>query len=366
MSSSLVEHNTFALNLNDTDYAVLIEDEFNIIQFVNQSFCDLFEIPLKSTDLTGNSSKFIFKAIQNLLSEKCISFFNSFTESSINCFEKEMTTVLSLKNGMEYLLDINPTFQNGLISGQVWVFRREQISAISQQVDDKGKDFNDLKSKFIGMVSHEFRTPLAAISSSIEIIEMVENLNLSNSKVKVAEHTSKISLQLNRMTELLDDVLLLNDIQNSNINYSPIEFDLLELIYELKDEYAYCDFDIFIQNSGNKVLLNADRNLIKIVMLNLFSNAIKYSINNRILDINLASNELGIKLSIKDYGIGIPANDQSKLFQTFYRASNVNNIPGSGLGLVIIKHLLDLHNANIDFKSVENRGSEFILHFPKK
>ncbi len=365
MISSLAEHNTFGLDFNDTDYAVLIEDEFNIIKFVNQSFCYLFEIPLKSTDLAGNSSKFIFKAIQNLLSEKSNAFFNTFTESSINCFDKEISTVLTLKNGMEYLIDINPTIQNSLVSGQVWVFRRENASAVSQQVDVQGKDFVDLKSKFIGMVSHEFRTPLAAISSSIEIIEMVENLNLSNSKVKVAEHTSKISLQLNRMTELLDDVLLLNDIQNSNINYSPMEFDLLEMVHELKDEYAYCDFDIFIQTTSNKVLLNADRNLIKIAMLNLFSNAIKYSTSNRILDINLSSDELGIKLVIKDYGIGIPANDQSKLFQTFYRASNVNNIPGSGLGLVIIKHLLDLHKAKIDFKSLENRGSEFILHFPR-
>lgn len=109
----------------------------------------------------------------------------------------------------------------------------------------------------------------------------------------------------------------------------------------------------------------ADRRLIKTSLQNIFSNAIKFSENSKLINIHTEETTAELMLSIKDFGMGIPLKDQQHIFKSFYRASNVSNIPGAGLGLLIVKHILRLHEAQIRFFSREGFGTEFVIVFPK-
>ncbi len=226
------------------------------------------------------------------------------------------------------------------------------------------KDLNDLKSKFVAMVSHEFRTPLAAISSSVEIMEMLENSEVKNSKEKVKEHLSKIGMQISRMTELMNEVLLISKIESGSLTPQVEQFDLIELIEDVKNEFIYTDFEFNVSSNVEHFPIKADRSMMMHILLNLTSNAIKYSPEKRVVDFNLYQNCNHAEISVRDYGIGIPDTDKQKLFTSFFRASNIRNIPGTGLGLIIVKHFLDMLNASITFQSMENKGTTFKIDMP--
>jgi len=226
------------------------------------------------------------------------------------------------------------------------------------------KDLNDLKSKFVAMVSHEFRTPLAAISSSVEIMEMLANNTVADAEQKRKDHLSKIGMQISRMTELMNEVLLISKIESGNVTPVFEQFDLLDLVEEIKNEFNYTDFEINVTSNKKEFPLYADRKMMEHVLLNLASNAIKYSQDKRVIDINLFQNCNHAEITVKDYGIGIPDADKQNLFKSFFRASNIRNIPGTGLGLIIVKHYLDLQNANISFQSQENKGTTFKIDIP--
>ena len=228
------------------------------------------------------------------------------------------------------------------------------------------KDLNDLKSKFVAMVSHEFRTPLAAISSSVEIMEMIENNDVPNAKDKVKDHLSKIGMQISRMTELMNEVLLISKIESGTLTPQLEQFDLLEVMEEVKSDFLYTDFDFNINSNMSPFIVTADRSMMTHVLTNLTSNAIKYSHDKRVVDINFYQNCNHAEISIKDYGIGIPDSDKQKMFTSFFRASNIRNIPGTGLGLIIVKHFLDMLNASITFQSIENKGTTFKIDIPNE
>jgi signal transduction histidine kinase len=111
-------------------------------------------------------------------------------------------------------------------------------------------------------------------------------------------------------------------------------------------------------------MMRFDRNIIHHVLSNLFSNAIKYSLTIKTIDINIELNDTHVRIEVKDYGIGIPDEDLEKLFTSFFRASNIRNLPGTGLGLVVVKYFLDLHKGYIDVASKLNEGSSFIISIP--
>ena len=226
------------------------------------------------------------------------------------------------------------------------------------------RELNDLKSKFVGMVSHEFRTPLATISSSVELIKLIsENTELELSS-KIQKHTSKVNEQIKRMTELMNEVLLISKIESGGITANFELYDLLLILNEVKAEHSYSNFKINIKSNQKTLMMRFDRNMIHHVLSNLFSNAIKYSLSIKTIDINIELNDTHVRIEVKDYGIGIPDEDLEKLFTSFFRASNIRNLPGTGLGLVVVKYFLDLHKGYIDVASKLNEGSSFIISIP--
>ncbi len=230
---------------------------------------------------------------------------------------------------------------------------------------EKEQELNELKSRFISMTSHEFRTPLAVIGSSVGILKTFGH-KLSEEQKK--EHLSTIQTYIKHSTTLLDDILLLNRAETGKLSFNPSYFDLPEfcqsVIQDLQistDKHSLI-FALEGKNRNNNVYL--DQKLIRQILLNLLSNSIKYSAQGGPINLDLIMEEQNITFRIKDSGIGIPPEDQKHLFESFHRANNVGTIQGTGLGLSIVKKCVELHQGAITFESKINEGSTFIVTIP--
>lgn len=366
MIKYIADHNHTFQSFDTVDTAILIENNSHELIHVSNSVCEIFDIPLLPKDLIGTSILHLFKANELLFDDDSFKVVNKNIQIDSFINEESIEEHIHLKNHQSFSLEISPIYNlTKEISGRVWLFKHKKQNSTAPLIQKEDFELKDLKAKFIAMVSHEFRTPLAAISSSMEIIDIIEQKQNNSSSSKISEHLSKANLHLSRLTELLDEVLLLNDIENGNLVLSKTEFELKDLILEIKKEFAYCDFDCNMEFNHINGKIFADRRLIKTSLQNIFSNAIKFSENSKLINIHTEETTAELMLSIKDFGMGIPLKDQQHIFKSFYRASNVSNIPGAGLGLLIVKHILRLHEAQIRFFSREGFGTEFVIVSPK-
>lgn len=235
------------------------------------------------------------------------------------------------------------------------------ISAINKE-----KELNELKSNFVNMVSHEVRTPLAGILSSVELLEIINSKIPLDLKEKNERHFNRIKDQILRIGDLMSNVLILGKIEAGSIQANLEEIDLVKKInIFLKENFSSnneCDCNVKYQGERRKIKL--DWKLITHVLTNLIGNAIKYSVGKPIPEIHLNFNEDHLSVLIKDYGIGIPPQDLTNLFSPFHRGSNVNGINGTGLGLVLVKYFIELHHAKIKIESKINEGTSVRLDFP--
>ena len=236
---------------------------------------------------------------------------------------------------------------------------------------EKEKELGDLRSRFISMASHEFRTPLTIISSSTE---MMEKYYQRLSEDKKQQHFKRIQSSIKHMIELLNDVLTMSKAEAEKIAFNPQSLDILsfcrDLIAELQLSSSKHTIIFTIPetpeiNSQDPLIVEFDPKLLRQILTNLLTNAIKYSLSESNIDLNLKVEELELIFEVKDHGIGIPVDDLNKLFTTFHRATNTGNIQGTGLGLAIIKKCVDLHQGEIEVHSILNEGSTFTLRLPK-
>jgi two-component system, LuxR family, sensor kinase FixL len=231
---------------------------------------------------------------------------------------------------------------------------------------EKEKDLNQLKSRFVSMASHEFRTPLSSVQLSASLIEKYA-LNFDNANI--SKHVNKIKNSVGNLTGILNDFLSLEKLEAGKTQASFSEFDLVKLSEEITEEMqliAKQNQSIIYQHTGlsSKVIL--DQNLLKNCVINLISNAIKYSGENTFIEFNTEITDTNCSITIKDNGIGIPDSDQKYLFQPFFRAHNTGNIPGTGLGLNIVGRYTRLMNGHITFESTQNKGTFFTITFSNK
>jgi signal transduction histidine kinase len=228
---------------------------------------------------------------------------------------------------------------------------------------EKEIKLSEMKSKFVSMASHEFRTPLSSILSSASLIEKYSD-NIQEEKRK--RHISKIKTSVQNLSFILNDFLSLDKIESGNIHHEPLAIDFEEFAGQIIDELSslmHKNQFIRFHHEGNNIV-KLDPNLMKNVLINLLSNAIKYSPEGQ--DIFLESeffNNL-LRIKVRDNGIGIPETDKNKMFEFFFRASNAYHIQGTGLGLTIVKRYLDLMGGNIDYKSVVGKGTTFEITLP--
>jgi PAS domain S-box-containing protein len=229
----------------------------------------------------------------------------------------------------------------------------------------KEKELNRMKSQFITIASHEFRTPLATILTSAELIEKYNNPEDAEKKVK---HFQKIKTAVNRVKEILMDFLSVEEVEKGKIVNNPETFDLVEFITNHIEETKQFN-GIHIHNYshvGKHKTVSLDKKLLKICLTNLLINAYKYSPNGGTIETSSEQLTPGnIVIKIKDNGIGIPQEDQEHIFERFFRANNADTIQGTGLGLNITQALVKLMGGSIFFLSETNKGTTFILKFPK-
>ncbi|OGU36492.1 MAG: hypothetical protein A2068_05850 [Ignavibacteria bacterium GWB2_35_6b] len=226
------------------------------------------------------------------------------------------------------------------------------------------KELNELKSNFISSTSHEFRTPLATLFSSVELIEHYDK---TKSDEKKYYHLSRIKDIVKYMTKMLDNILMINKAEVDKIEFEPELINLRYLCSEiLEDIIIAASNNHFIDQimEGNTDRVFIDPNLTRHILTNLLSNAIKYSPDGGKILFKTEVMEDKVVFTIRDEGIGIPADDAKNLFQYFFRARNSRAIPGTGLGLSIVKKSIEVHNGSIRFKSIEKEGTTFIVTLP--
>ncbi len=229
---------------------------------------------------------------------------------------------------------------------------------------EREKELSELKSRFVSMASHEFRTPLSTILSSADIIEEYRK---SEQQPRRERHTHRIKSAVANLTGILNDFLSLSRLEEGSMQADSVEFDLEDFCHDVIDELQGLlkpgqTIDTHLPEQPVRIFL--DKKFLKNVMFNLLSNAIKYSGTEQPIEcaVRLADDTLHIRVT--DYGIGIPEEEQQHLFSRFFRAHNVENIQGTGLGLNIVKRYLELMSGEISFTSVLGEGSTFEVRIP--
>lgn len=228
-------------------------------------------------------------------------------------------------------------------------------------------ELNELKSNFVSMASHQFRTPLTVIYSNVELMEMgIMKLDPSLMQ-RFSKSTGRIKDEVVRMTELMNNILTFGKYEAGLMTIRFGSMDVVQLIERINEQYFSQESDgrrIEILVEGTPRLLTADSMLLTHAFSNLMSNALKYSPQRPAPQIQIRFLEDVLQVEIRDYGIGIPEKDQPNTFNSFFRASNASTIVGSGLGLPIVKEFLERHKGAVTFSSAENKGSTFTVQLP--
>ena len=226
----------------------------------------------------------------------------------------------------------------------------------------KEKELSELKSRFVSMASHEFRTPLSTILSSAYLVEKYEE---KEEQPKRQKHLDRIISSVKMLTNILDDFLSLGKIEEGKIHVRSLEFNLEEHINGVLNEMKNIlkASQSFIYKHQGDAIVNLDPGLMKHIVMNLVSNAIKFSPVNSNIHISTVVEQDFTKLSVRDEGIGISKEDQEHLMERFFRGANAMNIQGTGLGLHLISKYAELMNGKIECRSELEKGTEFVITF---
>lgn len=228
---------------------------------------------------------------------------------------------------------------------------------------EKERELNQLKNRFVSMASHEFRTPLSAIQLSASLInKYVEKNDVEN----VEKHTSKIKNSINNLTTILNDFLSLEKLEAGKVSANLSWFDIFAFSEEIAEEMQLMTKQqqiIVYEHTGTTAEVYLDQGLLRNCIINLISNAIKYSGESTMIQFNSLVTAGSLTIDVKDNGIGIPETEMNNLFEPFFRAHNTGDIPGTGLGLNIVRRYVGLMSGTCTCESKQNIGTNFRLQF---
>jgi PAS domain S-box-containing protein len=244
------------------------------------------------------------------------------------------------------------------------ITERKQAEAELRRTLAREKELSQLRSYFVSMVSHEFRTPLGVIQSSAEILEdYLEQLEPAERE----EHLQSIRNNTHRMAGLMDEALLIGSLDAGKIEFKPEPLQLRTYLRRLVDEVLSatnqrCPIELFLSETPTEI--QADERLLQHIFTNLLTNAVKYSDPGRVVRFEVVCPGAEMVCAVRDQGIGIPEADREWLFSPFHRGRNVQNRPGTGLGLVIVKRCVDLHRGRISVESKPGEGTKVTVTLP--
>lgn len=296
-----------------------------------------------------------------------VSFINDITERKIAedkllrmTEELESKVIERTKELSDALLELSHT-NEGL---QQEMEQRKRVESQIREMLEKEKELNELKSRFVSMASHEFRTPLGGILTSASLIAKYTR---TEDEPKREKHVQTIKKSVRNLTNILNDFLSLDKLEQGKMSSHPMHFNITrfidEQIEELK-EMSGKGHTIEITHGVPDVSIYQDKEMIRNVVINLVSNAVKYSSDGTAIFIRTNLEGKNVVIEVEDQGMGIPVADQKHLFERFFRAKNVTNLQGTGLGLNIVKRYLDMMEGTISFTSQENKGTTFKVTLP--
>ena len=279
-------------------------------------------------------------------------------KNSSNKVPYEFSTVFYSFDGKDYLLCVLRD-----------ITQHEKLLAELELALQKERVLNELRSNFVSMASHQFRTPLTIIQSGIEIMDMYLADMPTEKQKPFQKQFSRIQGELERLQTLMNDVLVLGRADVSRTPFHPKENDFVafcEKIIQHKYNSRYdSNRSVLLTTSGKQQPVNFDAKLLDHAFENILSNAYKYSLKGNI-EMHIVFEYETVTVTITDHGMGIPEHDLTHLFQPFYRAANTDEIQGTGLGLAIVKDFIDLHQGQIFVMSELDKGTTVTISLPLK
>jgi signal transduction histidine kinase len=260
----------------------------------------------------------------------------------------------------EALKELNEGLENKVAERTVQLEKAKNELAAAL---DKERELGELKSRFVSMASHEFRTPLTSILSSAGLAaQYADRQDFS----AIKKHTDRIKNAANGLTSILTEFLSLGRLEEGRVTVNLEDVHFTECVAEVHEglKALFKPGQVFEHKHTGVPIAKIDSNLCKNILINLVSNAIKYSSNGSSIDIETSVRENNIRLSVRDQGMGIPENEQKHMFERFFRATNaVNSTQGTGLGLYIVQRYAEMMGGTVDFESSEH-GSTFWVDIP--
>ncbi|MGE5399647.1 MAG: PAS domain S-box protein [Ignavibacteriales bacterium] len=233
-----------------------------------------------------------------------------------------------------------------------------------QKALEKERELSQLRSRFISIVSHEYRTPLTSISASSELLERYHKKWPDEKKVELLQRIQK---SVDYMVSMLNDVLMINKADSGKLEFNPVSMDLVKASSIMAEETRLQSPDtnkIIFQSIESEIRGYFDEKLLRQIISNLLSNAVKYSNSNKNIYFSISMLSGCAVITIKDEGIGISERDQIRLFEPFFRGNNALSLSGTGLGLSIVKRAVDLHKGTIQCSSRIGEGTTFTIQLP--
>ncbi|WP_372744197.1 sensor histidine kinase [Lutibacter sp.] len=342
--------------------------EYSTYELQNLKVCTLFKDCSVFKNFQQNPEKKKFKSLVELTGVKksgakliVEASFGKISYEGNNYFKLLLTDITRRKKKEIKIQSLNVQLEEEV------KLRNIELESVVQKLRkslSKEKELNFLKTKFIALASHEFKTPLAAILSSTEL--MAKYSDLDNVE-KRNEHLKKIKSMISHLNHMLDDLLTLENIEAGEINLSLSNFKLSDLIKNISANtkpFLKKKQQLIFENEQDCEIYH-DNKIITIILKNLIYNAIKYSNEKETIKVCVLTNKRNIYFTIEDHGIGIPISEQNLIFNRFFRAKNALYYPGTGIGLNIVKGYVQNLNGTISFESVENKGTIFKVQLPK-
>ncbi len=294
---------------------------------------------------------------------------NEIRDKLMQVFEGENSNFEIVFKGRTYMINAVALPDDDGSIDQILVVE-QNITALKKAQSDirealeKEKQLSELKSRFVSMASHEFRTPLTTVLSSISLLQ--KYIERDGDKEKQYKHISRMRSSVHHLTNILNDFLSIDKLEEGKVEVNLQEINIKAFLEEVTEDVEgmtkkgqQIDFEF----EGTELFVT-DKSIVRNILHNLLSNAIKYSDENKRIALTARADESGFVFRVKDQGMGIPKSEQQHLFERFFRAKNALNIEGTGLGLSIIKKYVDLLHGSIKLNSEEGEGTECIISLP--
>jgi PAS domain S-box-containing protein len=357
--------------INSALDAVITINEMGIVTEWNPQAEQLFEFK-KEEAIGRRLSELIIPDEFAAMHEKGMSHFRNTGEGPVLNKRIEITGISKSKVRFPIELSIVPVRMKGQHFFSAFVrdiTPRKRAEEEMQKALQKEKELNEMKSRFVSMTSHEFRTPLTTIKSNIELLEFQLDRKRVEIDHSMSRNFNRIGSEVKRLTDLMNDILMIGRIESGKIPFKPEIVNLRTLCEDVVNQSFAKRKDGRIINMMipvEDIFCEIDPNIYHHIVSNLVSNAFKYSKDSSNPELHIEHSKDSFKMKVVDYGIGIPEEEIPQLFDSFFRASNVENIQGTGLGLAIVKEFVNMHGGRIDIESELGKGTTISITQSKK